>query len=238
MRGVEIREAGDAPLVAYAVVPERARYGVVVIHEILGRQPEIDRVVERFGRHGYAAIAPDLAAGAGPLACIRAMMLAVATGRGRAVQETLAARRWLCDAAGLAPSQIGLIGFCLGGGFVLAMGEGWGAVSTNYGPLPGKQHLRKLGPVIGCYGGRDRIFGRLGPQLQTALSELGVPAEVHTFATAGHSFLTDGDHPLLAQLTQPLLHAGHDPQAADEAWGHIHTFFARHLQAPPVARTR
>jgi carboxymethylenebutenolidase len=42
--------AGDgAPaLPGFAVIPDGATRGAVVIHEIFGRRPEIDRVVERF----------------------------------------------------------------------------------------------------------------------------------------------------------------------------------------------
>ncbi len=40
---------GDAAAVpVYAILPPEARRGVVVLHEIFGRQPEIDRVVQRF----------------------------------------------------------------------------------------------------------------------------------------------------------------------------------------------
>jgi carboxymethylenebutenolidase len=63
---------GDAPSAAYARVPTGATRGVVVIHEIFGRQPDIDRVVDRFATRGYAAVAPDLFH-EGALRCIRAV---------------------------------------------------------------------------------------------------------------------------------------------------------------------
>lgn len=47
---VEIPGPDGAPSdPAYAFLPESPRRGMVVIHELLGRQPEIDHVVERFG---------------------------------------------------------------------------------------------------------------------------------------------------------------------------------------------
>ena len=69
------------------------------------------------------------------------------------------------------------------------------------------------GPTIGCYGGRDLLFGKMGPVLEARLAPLGVDVETHTFADAGHSFLTDGHHPALAMLTWPLLRTGSAPEA-------------------------
>jgi len=54
---VEI-EAGRR-LGAYAALPAGATRGAVVLHEMFGRQPEIDRVVDRFAARGYAAIEPQ-----------------------------------------------------------------------------------------------------------------------------------------------------------------------------------
>ena len=125
--------APDTP--AFAIVPPGARRGVVVIHEIFGRKPEIDRVVERFAAAGYAAVAPDLFH-RGKFACLRDVFRAMKTGDGVAAQQGRNARAWLCEQTGIAPEHVGLIGFCFGGGFALTAGAGWGAVSANYGTLP------------------------------------------------------------------------------------------------------
>ncbi|UCE86664.1 MAG: dienelactone hydrolase family protein [Deltaproteobacteria bacterium] len=218
---------------AYACLPERPRRGMVIIHELLGRQPEIDRVVERFGRAGYAAVAPDLFAPGFRPACIARAMRAVATGEGAAVDQAIRARDWLTDETGLARESIGIIGFCFGGGFALAVGRHWGAVSTNYGVVPETPLLQGIGPVIGCYGGRDRVFGRNGERLSERLSALGVPHESHTFDAVGHSFLTDGDHPVSSALSRPLLAIRYDPDVAEDGWRRIFAFMERHL--PPAA---
>ena len=80
----------------YAVLPPGARRGVVVLHEILGRQPEIDRVVQRFARAGYAAIAPDLFAHGSLFSCIRRAVQALHEGKGSQIEQIHAARRFLC----------------------------------------------------------------------------------------------------------------------------------------------
>lgn len=214
-----IVEHGDL----YAVFPERARRGVVVLHEILGRQPEIERVVHRFADRGYAAAAPHLFAG-GPL-CIARLFAAAASGEGAPARQVLATRDFIALEAALAPANIGVVGFCLSGGFALAMGRSFGAVSTNYGDVPATEVMRGIGPVIACYGGRDRAFQN-AEKLETRLAPLGVRREIHVFPEAGHSFLTDGRHPIASFLTRPVLHLeATDAAVRAEAWSRIFAFF-------------
>jgi carboxymethylenebutenolidase len=229
MSGGDVIISGDPPTPAYAALPAGAERGVVVIHEIMGRQPEIDRVVERFARAGYAAVAPDLFAGGFRPACIRRVLASCATGEGVPVRQALAAREWLRRGAGVAERRIGIIGFCLGGGFALAVGAGFGAVSTNYGFVPKDRVMRGIGPVIGCYGGRDRMFAREAPKLRAAAERLGVEHEVHVFPEVGHSFLTDGEHPVAQLLSRPLLQVRYDAAVAEDAWRRIFAFFDKHL---------
>lgn len=229
-QGRELAIPGDPPLPAYAILPAGARRGAVVLHEIYGRQPEIDRVVQRFAGAGYAAVAPDLFA-TGRLACVWRSLSEVASGKGVDIDRIARCRRWLCAEAGLEERTVGVIGFCLGGGFALAAAPGFGVVSTNYGNVPPTSVLRGIAPVIGCYGGRDLVWGRHGARLGRRLTELGVEHEVHTFPTVGHSFLTDGHHGAAEALSRPLLRVGYDSAVAEEGWARILAFFDRHLVA-------
>lgn len=218
---------------AYANVPTGAARGMVVIHEIFGRAPDIDRVVDRFAGRGYAAVAPDLFF-KGKLPCIRAVFGAMSSGEDIApVRQALRARRWLCEQSGLQQSQVGIIGFCFGGGFALLAGPGWSAVSTNYGEVPPAERMRGIGPVIGCYGGRDLIFRGKAKALKENLAAVGVTPEVHLFQDAGHAFITEGHHPIARVLSWPIMHAGYDPVAAPEAWSKIDAFFDHHLAPSP-----
>lgn len=239
-RALTVEASEGAPTTpAFAVVPPGARRGVVVIHEVFGPQPEINRVVERFGRAGYAAIAPDLFHGR-KLRCLVEFFRGLRSTDGSVVEDLVAvrqmrsARAWLCREAGLAPANVGLIGFCFGGGFALVAAAGWAAVSTNYGAVPSVEVLKGIGPVIGCYGGRDKVFGPKSDELVRKLRQVGVTPEVHRFEDAGHSFLTDGHHPI-AKIVNPRIALGDYPEAREEGWKRIFAFFDRQL-APAAAR--
>jgi carboxymethylenebutenolidase len=229
MKGLEVTiPAGeDAPaLPAFAIVPDGATRGAVVIHEIFGRRPEIDRVVERFAAAGYAAVAPDLFHH-GRFACLRDVFRAMKSGDGVCVRQGRNARAWLCAEAGLDPSRVGLIGFCFGGGYALMAGAGWGAVSANYGHAPSAERMRGIGPVIGCYGSRDRTLKKGAEELREKLRTVGQDqSEVHVF-DAGHSFLTDGDPHWLGKLMP--LGLGSYPDAREDGWRRIFSFFDGHL---------
>jgi carboxymethylenebutenolidase len=220
---------GVASKPAYAAVPAGVTRGMVVLHEAFGRQPESDRVVERLARSGYAAVAPTLFGSLTERGCVRSVTLALREGRGPFAEQIRAARTWLCSEAALPEAKVGLIGFCMGGAFALAVGRGWGAVSTNYGVLPPDALLEGLGPTIGCYGGKDRVLGRTGPKLEKRLQALGVPVETHTFPTVGHSFLTDADSHLLTRALRPIMGFGYDPEVADDAWTKILAFLDKAL---------
>jgi len=214
---------------AVAALPPGAVRGMVVIHEIFGRQPEIDRVVLRFAEAGYATVAPDLFH-AGKLRCLRAVMRSMKQAEDtESVRQAQRTRTWLCEQTGLPAQKVGLIGFCFGGMFALAAGRGWGAVSTNYGEVASTESMRGIGPVMGCYGGRDRSMRGRDQLLRQRLAPLGVTPEVLVYPDAGHSFLTDGHHPVMRALGWPMMHMGFHEPSAQDAWPKILDFFARSL---------
>jgi carboxymethylenebutenolidase len=226
---VTIPEGDGAPATpAVAAIPDGARRGLVVIHEVFGRQPEIDRAVERVAAAGYAVVAPDLFR-RGQLACLLDVFRAMRTGDGVSVRQGRNARAWLCQNAQIEARRVGLLGFCFGGGYALAAGAGWGAVSANYAAqMPSERAMKGIGPVIACYGSRDRTL-RSGPdKLRQRLAAVGqADTEVLSF-DAGHSFLTDAEKPRGVQRVLPM-GFGDYPEAREEGWGKILAFLERHL---------
>jgi len=212
--------------------------GVVLVHEAYGVNEVMRRQVAHVASLGYLALMPDLYSQGGARRCLAATFRALRSGEGRAFVDIGSARAALAarpDCTG----AVGILGFCLGGGFALAAAtrHGFSAASANYGMLPKDlDALAGACPVVGSYGGRDRSLRGAAATLERVLAEHAVPHDVKEYPTAGHSFLNDAETgPALVRLiTRPILGAGPDPDAAADAWTRIEAFFARHLTAEPA----
>jgi carboxymethylenebutenolidase len=208
--------------------------GVVMIHEVFGVDDVLRRQADRLAAAGYLVLAPDLFSEGGRIRCISAAMKALASGQGRAFELVEAARDHLRADDGCT-GKVGVIGFCMGGGFALLMGNReFGASAVNYGMIPKDADAALVGscPLVGSYGARDRRLTRDVPRLEQALTRLGVPHDLKVYPTAGHSFLNDA--PNGPRALRPLLkvaHVGPDPLAAADAWLRIESFFREHLIA-------
>jgi carboxymethylenebutenolidase len=163
---------------AYLALPDDGRGpwpGVVVVHEAFGLTDDIRGHADRLAAHGYLALAPDLFRGRPWLRCIRAAFSQLQSGSGPAFTALDGAREALAVRADCT-GAVGMIGFCMGGGFALlcAPGHGFAAASANYGPVPrdAEQALAGACPIVGSYGGRDRMGTRHPERLQRALAVL------------------------------------------------------------------
>lgn len=229
----EMTTVGDLP--AYRAVPEGVgRWpGLVLVHEVFGLEDEMKRHADRLAGMGFLVLAPDLLARGRRVICLAQTMTALRRGRGQAFDDLESARAALL----LDPSSngaVGVIGFCLGGGFalVLAGQPGWDAVAANYGALP--RDLAALDgacPVVASYGGRDRYLRGAASTLEKALAERGVAHDVKEYAGAGHAFLNEVDASpwYLAPMTRLVMRVGPDPVASGDAWARIEEFLGRHL---------
>ncbi|WP_370182663.1 dienelactone hydrolase family protein [Rhodococcus wratislaviensis] len=206
--------------------------GVVMVHEAFGLDDVMRRQADRLAAAGFLTLAPDLFSAGGARRCLVSTMRAMLSGKGRAYGDIEAARQWLSGSSDCT-GKIGVIGFCMGGGFALmTLHTGFDAAAPNYGVLPRDLAAAVAGacPVVASYGGKDFALRNAAAKLEAALTKAGATHDVKEYPTAGHTFLNDelaGPkvlHPL-AKVTGMVP----DPEAAADAWKRIDGFFGEHL---------
>ena len=223
LRGYLAEPKGEGPFPA-----------VLMIHEAFGLDHITVRHADRMAAAGYLTLAVDLFSDGGARRCLVATMRSLAAGEGRAFTDLSIARSWLQD-SGRSTGKIGVIGFCMGGGFALLLAnDGFDAAAVNYGRLPRNpgQALSGSCPLVANFGAKDRTLPGAAAKLESVLDGMGVENDVKEFPQAGHAFLNDVETgPRALRPLFRVMGIGPDPQSAPEAWRRIEDHFAKHLLA-------
>jgi carboxymethylenebutenolidase len=210
------------------------RGGVVVVQEAFGVTDHIKEVARRLAGDGWLAVAPALFHRQGSpvldyddLASVRPVMGGLTAG---GITVDLAAAQAHLEAAGLALSRTGVVGFCMGGSVTLYAGTlrplgaavtfyGGGVTQGRFGLPPLVEQAPNLAtPWLGLYGDLDEgIPVDDVERLRAAAARAPVETSIVRYAEADHGFNCD-DRPAVYNAT-----------AAADAWQRTLAFFGAHL---------
>jgi carboxymethylenebutenolidase len=212
---------------AYIGYPERKdpAPAVIVIHEIFGLSDWEPTVVDRLAKHGFVAIAPDLLSssyGRTPSNADSGRKLVSQLAPSRITADLDAAFAYLSKLPAVKAGDIGIIGFCWGGGqsFRYATNNPkLRAAVVCYGAPPDDDALARIeAPILGVYGEKDARIDASLPQVAARLKALGKSFDYATYPGTGHGFLRPGRQ-------------GSDGPQVEKAWTNILAFFRAKLGA-------
>lgn len=214
---------GDARGYLVAPASNGKHAGVVVIQEWWGVTDWIRGNTARFASDNYVTIAVDLYRGKIAKTPDEAHELSRGLPTDRALTDLRAGVAYLASRPDVDPARIGVVGWCMGGGYALelaAIEPQLRAVVVNYGHvITAPQKLDAIhAAVLGNFGLADRgIAPEDVRELERALKVRRVDADLKLYDGAGHAFMN------------PDNKSGYVDAATQDAWQRIEGFFRRTL---------
>jgi carboxymethylenebutenolidase len=198
---------------------------VIVIQEWWGLNDWVKDQARALGKEGYLALAVDLYRGKVTKKQEEAHQLMMGAPPDRIARDLKAAYEYLLSRDDVKKDKIGVVGWCMGGRWALAMAAEeprLAAVVAYYGAPPTDAAAigRIKAPVLGNFGGDDQ-----GPSpdqvkaFEAALKAAGKTADVKIYPGAGHAF---------ANVDNPW--GGYREEAAKDAWARTVAWFAKYLK--------
>ncbi|QFG23034.1 dienelactone hydrolase family protein [Actinomadura sp. WMMB 499] len=238
--------SGPDEIRGYLGLPARTSGGapppvVVMAHENLGVTAHRERVTELFAAAGFACLTVDLYSRIGgrppqdhTTPEERRAKAFLAARDEQAVPDLDAGLDYLAGRGDVDASRAAAVGFCLGGGLVLAWATrtdrlacavplyGLPELPPAYSPTGRIRSRIDIADTVRCpvqahFGGADEVIplDQVG-RLEEALKRSGRPIDVHVYADAGHAYHDD-------------THPNHHPEAARLTWERTLDFLRIHL---------
>jgi carboxymethylenebutenolidase len=200
--------------------------GVIVLQEWWGINEHIKDVTRRVAQAGYVALAPDLYKGQVATEPDEARKLVMELDMPAAVQEIGSAADFLLGQDYVSGEQVGVMGFCMGGGLALQAalndaGTGRYAVAIPFygSPLTPEQAATVQTPILGLYGADDGGIPVADvTAMQDALTAAGVENSFTIYDGAPHSFFND-------------TRESYRPEAAADAWQQTLSWLQKYLSS-------
>lgn len=199
------------------------RPGILIIHEVTGLIDHIKATAEDLAQRGFVCLAMDLYEGKTAKGMEDGAPL-----RDKITDETLktkmgAGAQYL-KSRPYCTGKLGVVGFCMGGGFSLRtaclLRDDIQACAVFYGRIPDLNLLKSLkAPVIGNFGEEDKgITTWAVEELSSEMQKLGKSLDMKIYPGAPHGFARQGD---------PKVYR---PEAAKDAYQRTVEFFSKNLK--------
>lgn len=199
-QNVSFPSAQDTAYGYLCLPPEKKGPGLIVIQEWWGLTDHIANMTDRFASEGFVSLAPDLYGGPTTHDSSEAneMMqnLPVEVG----VKRLKGAIDFLLSQDSVTSKTIGVVGFCMGGGFAILLsneaGSQVGATVAFYGlftsPTPPPLHGIKS-PILGHFGDQDSYASveKAKDIQQQIMDQSGIRMDLQIYPGAGHAFMND-----------------------------------------------
>lgn len=194
--------------------------GLVVIQEWWGLDDHVADLVDRFAAEGFVALAPDLFGGKVAHDTDEAGKFMEQLPAEQAAKDLAGAVDFLIEDTDVTSTQIGAVGFCMGGGFVLQLaaqqGDKIGAAVPFYGVGQGvpDEYSGITAPIQGHYAEEDAFYPVEQAREQERQIREQSQNEVEFFYyPAGHAFHNDKDKI-----------GTYDAESATQAWSRTIAF--------------
>jgi carboxymethylenebutenolidase len=189
-------------LKAYVAEPAHGGHqhpAVIVVHEWWGLDDHIKDIARRLAGEHYLAIAPDLYSRQGHKVTKDPNVAGELMGglkRRDGIDDLLSTVDWLKAQGDVRASHLGIIGFCMGGSYAMALpcvSRDIKAAAPFYGEIPPDHELKNLNcPIFYAYGENDGWIQRKDvDRLADALHKFDKRGDVKVYSGCSHGFFND-----------------------------------------------